>query len=296
MRHITVLQNEAVSELALNASSLVVDATLGSGGHTRAILEKLDKTGSYIGMDADQSAIDLANDWISDYKATTNLVHANFKEIDTVLNNLDIKCVDAILADLGWRIEQFEDGGKGFSFNSDEPLLMTFGDPADYLFTAGDIVNDWNETDIANVIYGYGGERFSRRIAKAIVEYRKEKKIETAKELSEIVRTSVPTFYRKGKVNPATKTFQGLRIAVNDELSVLEEFIKNAFEALCPKGRLAIITFHSLEDKIVKECFRNYSRDQAGLLVVKKPIIPTEEELKVNPRSRSAKLRIIEKL
>ncbi|MCA9365383.1 16S rRNA (cytosine(1402)-N(4))-methyltransferase RsmH [Candidatus Kaiserbacteria bacterium] len=296
MRHITVLQNEAVLELALNASSLVVDATLGSGGHSRAILEKLGKTGTYIGMDADQSAIDSAKDWIEKYKAESHLVHANFKNIDAVIKDLNLQCVDAILADLGWRIEQFEDSGKGFSFNSDDPLLMTFGNPADYAFTAGDIVNEWDEQDIANVIYGYGGERFSRRIAKAIVEYRKKQKIETAKELSEIVRNSTPSFYRKGKVNPATKTFQGLRIAVNDELSVLEEFIEKAFEALCPKGRLAIISFHSLEDKIVKECFKSYARDQVGLLVNKKPIIPTEEELRANPRSRSAKLRIIEKL
>ncbi|MCU0678214.1 MAG: 16S rRNA (cytosine(1402)-N(4))-methyltransferase RsmH [Candidatus Pacebacteria bacterium] len=295
MQHITVLQHEAVQALALNPASVVVDATLGAGGHARVILDVLDATGTYIGIDADAEAVEAAKVELGG-QAKKHLVVGNFSSLDEILTNCGITQVDAVLADLGWRTDQFTAVGRGFSFSDEAGLLMTYGRPEDYAFTAKDIVNDWAEEDIANVIYGYGEEHYSRRIAKAIVEYRAHTPIETAAELARIISDAVPAGYRRGKINPATKSFQGLRIAVNDEFSVLETFIATAFTKLKPDGRLAIISFHSLEDRIVKLAFKAYTHDQKGVLVTKKPIVASEAELKANPRARSAKLRIIQKL
>jgi 16S rRNA (cytosine1402-N4)-methyltransferase len=295
MEHITVLQSEAVNALALRPASVVVDATLGAGGHAREILKVLGKNGRYIGFDADVLAIEAAKGSLKGV-ATIDLVHANFRQLDEVLAARRIETVDAILADLGWRTDQFIEAGRGFSFNDEVGLAMTYGDARDYAFTAYDIVNDWDEGDIANVIYAYGEEHYSRRIAKAIIEARTKGPIKTGKELASIIEAAVPAAYRRGKTHPATKSFQGLRIAVNDEFEALELFIKSAFIHLAPGGRLAIITFHSLEDRIVKLAFKAFEHDQKGVLVTKKPIIASEAELKMNPRARSAKLRVIEKI
>jgi len=177
----------------------------------------------------------------------------------------------------------------------DGPLHMTFGKPQDYTFTAEDIVNDWEEHVIADVLYGYAEERFARRIAKAIVEARKKERITTTTRLVEIVEWALPKEAKRGRTNPATKTFQALRIAVNDELTVLESFIKDAFMVLKPGGRLALISFHSIEDRIVKHSFREFKEAKLATLVTKKPIVPSREELVENPRARSAKLRILVK-
>lgn len=295
MKHITVLRDEAVAALQIQRDSVIVDATLGAGGHASEILKQLGKEGIYIGLDADPSAIAEAKVLLSG-EAVIHLVHRNFSQLPAVLQELQIEAVDGILADLGWRSEQFTQEGKGFSFNDTKGLLMTYGAPEDHLFTASDIVNGWDEEDIANVIYGYGEERYARRIAKAIVLARKETAIANAVQLAEIVSQAVPAMYRRGKINPATKTFQALRIAVNDEFLVLEQFIARAWSALASGGRLAIITFHSLEDRIVKHSFRSLAQDQQGILVTKKPLLPTTEEIITNPRARSAKLRVIEKI
>ncbi|MBY0538057.1 16S rRNA (cytosine(1402)-N(4))-methyltransferase RsmH [Patescibacteria group bacterium] len=295
MKHISVLPQEAVDALALTKDAIVVDATLGAGGHARLILSELGHKGTYIGFDADSTAIEALQD-LKKAKATVHLVHSNFVNIQSELQKLHIESVDAILADLGWRTDQFTDGGKGFSFTSDDSLFMTYGDPSQYAFTAGDIVNGWDADDIANVLFGYGEERYSRQIAKAIVEYRKKNTIKTAAELAEIIFTSVPMSYRHGRIHPATKSFQGLRIAVNDEFKVLEDFLAHAWQCLSPNGRLAIISFHSLEDRIVKHTFRNLVQAQSGVLITKRPIVASSEELKANPRARSAKLRIIQKI
>jgi len=290
-RHITVLKDEAVSALNLHEDSFVVDATLGAGGHSAEILSHLGKKGMLIALDADKEAITLAQELFSGVETKTQFVNANFRDIDSVLDGMQ---VDAVLADLGWRIEQFAGlaGAKGFSFLKDEPLLMTYGNPEDYPFTAKDIVNEWSEESVANVIKGYGEEKFARRIAGAIVKVREETPIETSVQLADIVRDAVPGFYRFGRIDAATKTFQALRIAVNDELGILEEFIDKAIAGLKPDGRLAIITFNSLEDRIVKKTFRSLKDEGAGELGVKKPIIPSEDEVRHNPRARSAKLRI----
>jgi 16S rRNA (cytosine1402-N4)-methyltransferase len=295
MKHITVLKEEAVAGLALTPHSTVVDATLGAGGHAARILEALGTSGTFIGLDADQTAIDaLAH--LHDVKATVHLVVQNFSKLEDVLTELQVGAVDAVLADLGWRTDQFEDGNKGFSFGATEPLYMTYGDPSHYDFTAADIVNSWDEENIATIIYGYGEERYSRHIAAKIVEVRKKTRITTALQLAEIIASAVPPGYRNGRINPATKTFQALRIAVNDELGVLETFLAVAWNRLSVNGRLAIITFHSLEDRIVKHTFKEFAGNDQGILLTKKPIVPTREELQRNPRARSAKLRIIQKL
>ena len=295
MKHITVLKHEAVAGLALTPSSVVVDATLGAGGHAALILEALGDTGRFIGLDADHTAIDaLAH--LQDSKADVQLRVQNFSKLDTVLSDIGIDKVDAILADLGWRTDQFTDGNKGFSFGADEPLYMTYGEPSSYPFTAADIVNSWDEENIATVIYSYGEERYSRQIAAKIIEVRRKTRITSAKQLADIIASAVPAGYRNGRINPATKSFQGLRIAVNDEFGVLETFISSAWTHLKHNGRLAIITFHSLEDRIVKHRFKALAANDQGVLITKKPIVPTREEVNANPRSRSAKLRIIQKI
>lgn len=299
MKHIAVLQQEVISVLNLRSDSVVVDCTLGSGGHAALILQQLGKSGTYIGIDVDPTAIKANSTLQEKTDARVLLVEGNFRNIRTLLSENGITQVDAIIADLGWRTEQFEGTSgvlRGFSFKHDEPLAMTFGEPARYPFTAYDIVNSWEEEDIANVIYAYGEERHSRRIARAIVARRVQTPIETSKQLAEVVRDALPAALQKKRIHPATKTFQALRIAVNDEFDALKELLAEGFETLAPKGRMAIISFHSLEDRIVKETFRTFVRDQKAMLVHKKPLEAHTEELEKNPRARSAKLRTIEKI
>ncbi len=294
MQHKTVLLHEAVTGLQLSKDSVVVDATFGAGGHAREIVQQLDTHGCYIGIDADATALDRSK--LGKATATIHLVYDNFSNISAIVHSLGINQVDAVLADLGWRMEQFADGEKGFSFLHSGPLHMTFGDPAEYPFTAADIVNEWEESTLADVLYGYAEERYARRIAKAIVAARKETPITTTDELVAVVESALPSVAKRQKIHPATRTFQALRIAVNDELTVLERFIKDGFMLLAPGGRMAIITFHSIEDRVVKHSFRELKAAGLAQLTPKKPIVPSREELKENPRARSAKLRIITKI
>lgn len=299
MRHVTVLAQEAIDMLNLGKGSVVVDCTLGSGGHAEGILRVIGDSGTYIGIDADQTAIAAAAHLTSQDATNVHLIHGNFRNIREILEAHSLESVDAILADLGWRMEQFDGSSgekRGFSFREDEPLHMTFGSPSDYPFTAQDIVNEWDKEDIANVLYGYGEEHYSRRIASAIVEARAVEEITSSLQLADIIAGAVPAGYRHKKTHPATKSFQALRIAVNDEFDALTDLLRDGFLALKPGGRMGVITFHSLEDRMVKQTFREYASSGRGTLVHKKPIAPTEEELKENPRSRSAKLRTIEKV
>lgn len=296
MKHITVLKEVAVETLALKEDSIVIDGTYGAGGHAELICSLLSHKGTYIGIDADKTALDQSSLSFRKDGPTIHLINDNFANLTEIIGSLHIKQADAILADLGWRTDQFTDGGKGFSFSADEPLLMTYGDPEKYPFTAYDIVNSWDEENIADIIYGYAEERHSRRIAKAIVEARRRAKILTAADLATVIEGSVPGFYKNGKINPATKTFQALRIAVNDELGTLERFISAALSTLAPGGRLSIITFHSLEDRVVKLRFRDAAKTDDFMLITKKPLTASREELLENPRARSAKLRVIEKI
>lgn len=294
MKHIPVLLEETISVLALQSESTVIDCTLGGGGHARAILEQIGPRGTYVGIDADPRAIEMADE-LRKSAATVHLVKDNFRSIKRIIEDLGVK-PDAILADLGWRSDQFETGGKGFSFNSDDPLLMTFGDPTDHVFTASDIVNEWEESSISDVLYGYGEEKRARRIAHAIVAARAHGPIKTARELSDIVVAATPAFARHGKIHPATRTFQAIRIAVNDELGALTDLLRDGFEILGPQGRLAIISFHSLEDRLVKRFMKEKIDEGKALRLIKKPITASADEREENPRSRSAKLRVIEKI
>lgn len=285
--------------LNLKKDSVVVDCTLGSGGHAREILNILGTDGTYVGIDVDKTAVADNASLQSTEGPRVLLVEDNFRNLSSILDRLQLPAVDAILADLGWRMEQFNgEAGepRGFSFRRDEPLSMTYGDSGAYPFTAYEIVNDWQEEDIANVIYAYGEERASRRIARAIVDARAEEPIVSSQQLAAIVEAALPRRGGHIRIHPATKTFQALRIAVNDEFDALRELLQAGFQMLAPQGRMAIISFHSLEDRIVKETFRTYTRDQKAVLVNKKPIEASQEALQENPRARSAKLRVIEKI
>jgi len=210
---------------------------------------------------------------------------------------MGIANVDRILLDLGISSFQLEVAGRGFSFLKDEPLLMTMKkNPTDEDLTAREIVNTWDEENIADIIYGFGEEKYSRKIAKAIIVARKEKEIETTFDLVKIIDDAVGKYYRRMKIHPSTRTFQALRIATNSELTNLQEVIKKGFDRLSKNGRMAIITFHSLEDRIVKRAFVELKENGLANIITKKPIIPNDEELRINPRSRSAKLRLIEKI
>lgn len=289
--HIPVLLKESTEGLALKKGSVVFEGTVGLGGHSRVLCGKIGDKGTFIGTDADLESLEIAKKRLSDVHCKKHFVCDNFRNIDIVLAKVGVEKVDAILLDIGLSNRQLEIVPRGFSFMRDEPLLMTFRSEGDGL-TAREIVNEWAEESIADIIYGYGEERYARRIAKGIVEARKERTIETSGQLTEIVNACVPK-NPKSRINPATKTFQALRIAVNDELGALREGLTKGFEYLSPEGRMAIISFHSLEDRIVKAFLKQKQKEGIGTLVTKKPIVPSEKEIKENPKSRSSKLRII---
>lgn len=289
--HISVLLQEGTEGLALTEGKTVFEGTVGLGGHSRILCEKIGKKGLFIGTDADAESLKIAEDRLKDLPCKKIFICDNFRNIENVLKQAGVEKVDAILLDIGLSNRQLETSPRGFSFMRDEPLLMTFNSSGEGL-TAKEIVNEWAEESIADIIYGYGEERYSRRIAKGIVEARKEKPIETSGQLADIVKKSVPKF-GFSKINPATKTFQALRIAVNDELGALREGLAKGFECLADGGRMAVISFHSLEDRIVKEFFRQKAHEGFATLATKKPIIPSDIEIRENPKSRSAKLRII---
>jgi len=297
MKHISVLLNESIDGLQIQKGDVVVDGTLGGGGHTLEVIKRFKNDVKIICLDLDKDAIDRSKKLIEKTKGDVIFKNNGFQDIDNVLDDLKIKQINRIMLDLGLSSFQLEESGRGFSFSKKEPLLMTMKKENDENdLTASTIVNDWSEETLADIIYGFGEEKFSRKIAKAIVESRIEKKIETTFDLVEIIEKAVGRFYKGKKIHPATRTFQALRIATNSELSNLEEVIQKSFKCLSKGGRMAIISFHSLEDRIVKKAFINLKEENIAKIITKKPIIPTSEEIRSNPRSRSAKLRIIEKI
>ena len=294
--HTTVLLHESIDGLLVHPGDIYLDGTLGSAGHALCALEKTRGAIKVIGLDRDSEALARSEERLKEFKNVT-LRQASYADLDTVLNELDIRKVHCIMLDLGLSSDQFETSGRGFTFRNDEPLLMTFKKDLDEGdLTARIIVNTWEEGNLADVIYGYGEERYARRIARGIVQYREKKEIETTQELVEIISHSVPIFYRKGRLHPATRTFQALRIAVNDELNTLKRGLERGFERLESKGRMAVISFHSLEDRIVKNFYKEKAEEGRALIQTKKPITASSKEVSDNPRSRSAKLRIIEKI
>ncbi len=297
--HKTVLLNETIEGLELSRSlaseKIVLDCTFGGGGHSLEILERYPKV-KVIALDQDKSAWEKAKNKFKGREKRISFVNNNFRDIDEALQKEGVEKVDGIIFDLGLSSDQLENSGRGFSFMKDEPLQMTMKEnPLPEDLTAEDIVNGWSEKSLADIIYGYGEERFSRKIAKGIVESRKKEKIERTGQLVKIIGENVPSAYRKGRLHFATKTFQALRIAVNDELGSLQQGLGKGLEALKKGGRMSVISFHSLEDRIVKRFYKEKEKEEKVILINKKPIIAKEEEIKNNPRSRSAKLRILEK-
>jgi len=307
--HIPVLLQEVLANLRDNLTAqkgaTVLDATLGGGGHTKAMAKLIGKSGTLIGIDADSVALKRSEKNLADLDElgnpmsklpTLHLVQDNFRNLDVVLDNLGITKIDAALFDLGLSSDQLEVSGRGFTFQNDEALEMTLNNIiGEDTLTAKEIINEWQEESIADIIYGYGGERYSRRIAKGIIEARAEAEINTTAQLVDIIKASVPGHYRHGKTNPATKTFQALRITVNDELGAAKEALGKILKYLAPGGRVAVITFHSLEDRLVKRLFREWKAEGRGEIITKRPIAPSDEEIKTNRRSRSSKLRVFEK-
>jgi 16S rRNA (cytosine1402-N4)-methyltransferase len=281
-RHTSVLAAEVARLLDPKPGETWVDGTVGAGGHARLIAERIAPGGRLIGLDQDAAMLDRARPRLGGLPVT--LVHANFDQLPEVLANLGIDRVDGVFADLGFASDQVDDPARGLSFREDGPLDMRLDPTAGQ--TAADLVNRMSEAALADVIYEYGEERKSRWVAKRIVERRKEKPFETTGELAEVVRRSVP---RSGSIDPATRTFQALRIAVNDELGALDRLLAALPKLLRPGGRSGIISFHSLEDRRVKHAFRDREVWDA---VTKKPVEATDAETATNPRARSAKLRV----
>jgi len=296
MIHRSVLLQEVIKGLDIQPGDVIVDGTLGNGGHTLAIAEKFGKAVKLIGIDLDADAIERSKVRLKDVECDITYVLGSFRNIDEHLQSLGIESVNKVLLDIGLSSNQLEESGRGFAFRSDEPLKMTFKkELTDEEYDAHTIVNTWDEDSIRTIIRSYGEEKFAGRIAKGIVRTRELSPINTTTDLVNVILASTPRFYHHGKTHPATRTFQALRITVNDEIYALEEGLEKSFLQLASKGRLAIISFHSLEDRVVKEHFKSLEAAKQGMRITKKPITPNEEEVYENPRSRSAKLRIIEK-
>ncbi len=305
--HTSVLLRETIEGLAVKPEGTYVDGTLGGGGHSSKILEKLNDQGRLIGIDQDGAAVAAAGERLEGFKNVT-IVRNNYCNIAQVLEELGIEKVDGILLDLGVSSYQLDTPQRGFSYMSNAPLDMRMDDRSE--MTAADIVNGYSQSDLARIIRSYGEERFASNIAKHITAAREGGPIKTTGELVEIIKSAIPAKFRNGAGHPAKQTFQAIRIELNRELAVLSDSLDTMIDLLNPGGRIAVITFHSLEDRIVKTIFKNAQdpcicppnlpvcacgRVSKGSVVTKKPVIPTEEEIEANPRSKSAKLRIFEK-
>ncbi|MBP6342593.1 MAG: 16S rRNA (cytosine(1402)-N(4))-methyltransferase RsmH [Candidatus Omnitrophica bacterium] len=291
--HLPVMAREVEEFLNPQAGGCFLDGTLGLAGHSVLIAQKIGSSGRLIALDKDQKALALARKKLSTFTGKVDLVHSDFRDFDVVLKKLGVDAVDGMLFDLGISSFQLDAPERGFSFRSEGPLDMRMNQDA--LTSAADIINTLQEEELANVIFTFGEERFSRRIAKAIVQYRARKKIETTKELEEIIFTSVPVSYRRQKIHPATRTFQAIRIAVNRELESLQLIMDKCADYLKEGGRIGVISFHSLEDRIVKEKFKSLAKSGIMTLIVKKPLRPSDDEIKSNPRARSARFRVAER-
>ncbi len=294
--HLPVLANELIDLLQLEPRHTVVDLTLGRGGHAKLVIEKLSAAGTFIGLDADKRQVEyvggigLGKGLIN--QTPTSLIHSNFDKVTTVLHSLKLTCVDRIYADLGLSSVQLLDPQRGFSFQSETSLDMRLDPSSPH--TAKEIVNTFSEEDLTQIFTQYGEEREAKKIAYSIVSARSSSLINTAKELADIVRHAKRSHFKR--VHPATQVFQALRIYANDEFGTLERMLAQIPALLCPHGRFAIITFHSLEDRIVKKTFKQWEKDNIAKRINKKVISPQWPERKINPRARSAHLRIIEKI
>lgn len=306
-KHKSVLLNETIDGLNIKPDGIYVDGTLGGGGHAYEVCRRLGEKGSIIGIDQDAVAIEAASARLKDFGEKVTIVRSNYCDMKSKLHELGIDKVDGIVLDLGVSSYQLDTAERGFSYREDAPLDMRMD--TRQKMTARDIVNDYTEADLYRVIRDYGEDKFAKNIAKHIVQARAVKPVETTAELSEIIRASIPMKFQKKSGHPAKRTFQAIRIELNRELDVLRDSLDDMIDLLNPGGRLCIITFHSLEDRIVKSAFRKNEnpctcppdfpvcvcgKKSKGSIITKKPILPSEEELEYNSRSKSAKLRIFE--
>ena len=305
-KHKSVMLMETVDGLNVKKDGIYVDGTLGGAGHSKEILKRLNGTGLLIGIDRDKEALKAANENLKEFQ-NVKYIHGNHDDIEEILNEIEIRKVDGILLDLGVSSYQLDERNRGFSYLGDNDLDMRMDKTQE--LTAKDVVNNYSEVELANIIYEYGEERFSRQIAKNVCIYRKNKKIETTKELVDIIEKSIPGFAKK-EGHPAKRTFQAIRIEVNNEIKPLKDTIKKCIDCLNSSGRLCVITFHSLEDRAVKKAYSEAAgkctcpsdlpycvcgAKSLGKIINKKPITASKEELEENSRSKSAKLRIFEK-
>lgn len=308
-KHFSVLLRETVDALNVRPDGIYVDGTLGGGGHAEAVLERLTEGGRLIGIDQDEAAIKAAGERLARFKDQVTIVRSNYREMPQVLKDLGIAEVDGIVLDLGVSSYQLDTADRGFTYRTNAPLDMRMDQRQTK--TAKDIVNGYSETELFRVIRDFGEDRFAKNIAKHIVMARQEKEIETTDELSEIIRASIPARVRATGGHPSKRTFQALRIELNQELTVLQDSLDSMIDLLSDHGRLAIITFHSLEDRIVKSGFNKNEkpcicpptfpvcvcgRISKGQVITRKPVLPTAEELEANSRSKSAKLRVFERI
>ncbi len=307
--HYSVLLNETVDALNIKPDGIYVDCTLGGAGHSSLVASRLSDKGRLFGIDRDKYAIGKAEERLSKYKNRVELLHGNFVDGAEMLKERNIDRIDGVIADLGVSSFQLDDPDRGFSYMQDAPLDMRMN--REDILSAYDVVNTYDERTLAKIIDMYGEERFASSIARKIVRAREAKPIETTFELSDIIKSAIPAKNKKDGPHPAKRTFQAIRIEVNGELNIISDTINNFFPMLNEGGRMAIITFHSLEDRIVKHTYLDKTlgctcpkdfpvcvcgKKPTGLVITKKPILPSDEELEENPRSRSAKLRVIEKI
>jgi len=307
-RHVPVLLEEVLEGMGIRQGGVYLDGTVGWGGHSFQILARYTDT-RVIGLDRDREAVKKASERLAGFGGRVRIFHGNFRTLDQVLDKMGIAQVDGILLDCGVSSLQLEDAGRGFSFLHEGPLDMRM-DKTSGGMTAREIVNTWSKEDLARLFFRYGEERRSRAVADAIAKEREKGPLETTRQLAQVIR-SVPGMGRVRKIHPATRTFQALRIGVNDELEAIGQAIPLGVERLVPGGRFAVISFHSLEDRIVKRAFKELEnpcqcpkeypqcrcgQTSAGRVITKRPIIPTDDEIRNNPRSRSAKLRVFEKI
>lgn len=293
--HIPVLTRPLIDLLKPKGGETILDCTVGTGGHAEQLLSKAESQGGLIGLDLDQSSLDSAARRLSKTCARISLHRRNFAEVDEVLEELGIEAVDLIMADLGISSAQLDDPRRGLSFQLDGPLDMRLDDRLET--TAADLVNSLNESRLADLIFSLSGERHSRRIAKRIRQVRLSRRIRTTSELRDLVYGAIPRKQRRpGSIHPATRTFMALRIAVNDELENLRSLLSKAADLLKPGGRIAVISFHSGEDILVKRSFRDGAKSGVYRILTPKPVRATDQERRENPRSRSAKLRVAERI
>jgi 16S rRNA (cytosine1402-N4)-methyltransferase len=291
--HLPVMSKEIIENLKLEPGKIIVDATLGTGGHSLEILKHIMPGGRLIGIDKDTDSLKVAKDRLKDFQGAVGLVYGDFRNIDSILQGLGIENIDGVLFDLGISSYQLEDAQRGFSFSAEGPLDMRM-DRTSFI-SAYDLINNLNEEELSSLLWSFGQERWHNRIAHLLVQERQRSPISTTSQLSSLVLKAMPHRLGYYKIHPATRTFQAIRIAVNRELEALDEAIKKSIDLLKPAGRICVISFHSLEDRIIKWTFRRLAGSQIINIITKKPMISSLQEKSINPSSRSAKLRVAEK-